>query len=338
MSSGGADRFVDEVRQAVEKGVRENLGDSILLSGGLDTSILAHLASKQERIACYTVRFTEGESPDVGFAKAEAERLALPWRLVDLKAGTDLEHTAQRVIDALGTFDPMEVRNSVTIYKGMDALAEDGYSRVMTGDAADELFAGYSFVHSLPPARMLDAMHEMWRVMRFSSRQLAESLGIHALIPYLHDEVVAVAEKLPPEELVGSRKGVEFGKYVLRRAFEGLIGDDLAWREKMPIEFGSGTTFLPAHFSKLISDGEFRQKRESFLLEGVRVRDKEQMFYYELYRKSMPPPRDVARTDHRCPGCGGDVDPTADYCVRCGAYHIRPSSTASGTSGAPGSA
>lgn len=314
---------VGEVRRVVETGVRQNLGDSLLLSAGLDTSIIASLASEDRKFACYTVHFALGESPDLPFAKRLTERLGLPWKVVDLEGGAALEETLQEVVGSLVTFDPMEVRNSATIHRGMQELAKEGYTKVMTGDAADELFAGYSFIYGLPQERMMDALHHMWDVMQFSSVPLAKSLGMEAKIPFLDQGVVKIAKRLSPESLVGVREGTKYGKYILRVAFEGRIGADAAWRVKTPIEFGSGTTSLPDYFASRVSDAEFLSRRKEIGRDGVRIRDKEQLVYYEMYAKKFPPPGESARSPFRCPDCGADVREAAEFCTRCGAYPIR---------------
>lgn len=314
---------IDRVREAVKKGVRQNLGDGMLLSAGLDTSIVAHLAKKDGRFACYTVHFTLGDSPDIAYARKLTDKLGLPWKVIDLKGGAELEDTLEEVVGVLGTFDPMEVRNSATVRRGMQALAEAGYRKVMTGDAADELFAGYSFIYNLPPRKMIDALRHLWGVMQFSSIPLAKSLGMEAKIPFLDKDVVSIAKELKPGSLVGVRDGVKYGKYILRVAFEGDLGVSAAWRVKTPIEYGSGTTTLTEYFSKKINDSDFAHRKKSIRRDGVTIRDKEQLAYYEIYRRRFPPPGESARTATRCPDCGADVKEDAEFCTRCGAYPIK---------------
>ncbi len=293
----------------------------MLLSGGLDTTILAHVVASRPR--CYTVRFPLFESPDVPCAKAVSVRLGLEWSTVDLTPRR-LAKVLPEVVKALKTFDPMEIRNSVAVYEGLSAAKRDGYSRVMTGDGADELFAGYSFSFNLPPRELRAKLRDLWRVMRFSSGPMAGSLGISASLPYLDPRVARFAEGLGHEELVGSKDGVKYGKLILRVAFEEVIGEENAWRVKTPIEFGSGTTFLPKYYEAKVSDESFSLQRSKASKEGVKIRDKEHMHYYQIYRDIFPPPSAEAEGACRCPECGGDAEPRATFCVTCGAYPIKP--------------
>lgn len=308
-------------RQVVEDSVHRNLGDSLLLSGGLDTSIIAHIASVEERPRCYTVEFSIAEAPDVPYARAIATKLNLDWKVLKL-APEMLRDRLTDVIRILKTFDPMEVRNSVAVYHGLLAAREEGFSNVMTGDAADELFAGYSFCFNLPAAELTRKLRDLWEVMHFSSSPMAEALGISASLPYLDPTVVAFAKTLGPMELVGFRNGRKFGKLILRLAFEKIIGRRISWRVKTPIEYGSGTTYLPKYYAAKVTDGGFTRGQRDAWSNGVRIRDKEHLEYYKLYRAIFPPPSAEASTRFRCPDCGSDVRPGSTFCTVCGAYPI----------------
>jgi asparagine synthase (glutamine-hydrolysing) len=217
----------------------------------------------------------------------------------------------------------MEVRNSVVVYHGLAAARDQGFSKVMTGDAVDELFAGYNFSFNLPPAELVKRLRDLWRVMRFSSKPMADSLGISASLPYLDPVVVRFARTLGPEQLVGVRKMKKFGKLILRVAFEKMIGKRSAWRVKTPIEYGSGTTFLPRYYDSKVKDSSFsRGQKDAASQDKVKIRDKEHLEYYRLYRAMFSPPTALAKTGQRCPSCGADVRPGSTFCITCGAYPI----------------
>ncbi|MCI0723761.1 MAG: asparagine synthase-related protein, partial [Acidobacteria bacterium] len=112
------------------------------------------------------------------------------------------------------------------------------------------------------------------------------------------------------------------GKKILREAFADLLPTEIACRVKTPIEFGSGSTALARVAVEAISDEEFNCARERIAQDdGVGLRDKEQYFYYRLYRQIFPAPRDQPRGMKTCPECQGPV-PRVDmtYCRLCGAY------------------
>jgi asparagine synthase (glutamine-hydrolysing) len=311
-----------ECRTVIQTSVLRNLGDSLLLSGGLDTSIIAHVAATVSKPKCFTVIFPLSETPDFPFARSITRKLGLELDVLKLRP-EDLTARLTEVIRILGTFDPMEVRNSVAVYHGLAAARDEGYTKVMTGDAADELFAGYSFSFNLPPTELMRRLRDLWKVMHFSSKPMAEALGISASLPYLDRTVVEFAERLTPRQLVGLRNKRKYGKLILRVAFERTIGKRSAWRVKTPIEHGSGTTYLPKYYAVKIGDGEFSQgKADAVSRDRVKIRDKEHLEYYRLYRKIFPPPAELAQTGCRCPDCGADVRPNSRFCITCGAYPI----------------
>jgi asparagine synthase (glutamine-hydrolysing) len=312
---------LDECRRVVSKSVDDCIGDCVMLSGGLDTSIVTHLAFKTEP-TCYTVFFPYGRSPDLFYAKSVAKKLGLKWRVAELSPAM-LDSRLSSVIGVLNTFDPMEVRNSVAVYQGLLEAACDGFSHVVTGDGADELFAGYNFIFNLEPSQMMLRLRQLWSVMRFSSREMAQSLRMSASLPYLGRDVVEFVKELGPQHLVGQRKGKKYGKFILRVAFEDLIGKRLAWRKKTPVEHGSGTTALSWYYSEKIGDNEFLEEKRRILRDDrVIIRDKEHLHYYKLFRNIYPPPVQASSTPYRCPSCWADAPKESTFCVVCGAYPI----------------
>ena len=315
------------LRQLLVQSVEQSRGDSILLSGGLDTSIIAAIASRSNpHLQAFTVLLKDFPSPDLQYSTLVCSKLCLGQEIIQASLD-DIENSLPEVITTLGSFDPMEIRNSVAVFLGLKRAQSRGYSRILTGDAADELFAGYSFVKNLQKEEALLKLYHLWKVMHFSSMPLARSLGIVVLLPFLDPDVKTFATtEIPFEFLVGrnetSGSDELFGKFILRKAFEDSLPPEIVWRTKTPIEFGSGTTYLPKIYSSKISSGEFDEKKKIYLeRDHVRLRDPEQLHYYEIYRKSLgvPAPDFSKRT---CPACASNVPVSADFCTICGEYPI----------------
>jgi asparagine synthase (glutamine-hydrolysing) len=251
------------------------------------------------------------------------DHLKIPQQIevVDI---SQLEGELPEVISVLKSFDPMEIRNSVVSYIGMKKASSQGCSKIMTGDASDELFGGYSFVFKQSEDKAKEILSHLWEVMHFSSISLARSLGIEARLPFLHPSVKEFAmHEIDFQQLVGKHGDEVFGKYILRTAFEDLLPCEITWRTKTPIEYGSGTTILPKLYSQNISDSEFEEKRRDyFSKDGVRLRDKEQLKYYEIFRKVLGPPITEDHNQRACPACTSNVPDKATFCTTCGEYPI----------------
>ncbi len=310
------------LRALLEAAVRHSTADGILLSGGLDTSVLSTLAAQQgRRLRAVSVSVADVVSPDEPFAKMIAERYGFPLQVLRPSLA-DLIAAMPDVMRVLGGFDPMELRNSVVTWLALNAAREQGIAGVMTGDAADELFAGYSYIFNMPADQVSPYLHFLNGVMRFSSIPMAKALGIESHLPYIDPPVRELALTLSVDDLIGERDGQRFGKKVLREAFEDLLPEQVSWRVKTPIEYGSGSRALQKFVTDSVSDDEFETARVRIAAEdGVSLRDKEQFFYYRIYRTILPPPCQQTGGAKRCNSCGGAVERGEQkYCRVCGAY------------------
>ncbi len=310
------------VVRALSESVKHNLTDGLLLSGGLDTVILAYLATRWSNPGCVTVALHNALAPDIHYATMVASRLGLK-HCVHYFGDEELEEGIRAVIRIMKTFDPMEIRNSAAIYVALKVARDQGIATVMTGDGCDELFAGYSFLFGLSNDQLDAALKKLWASMSFSSVYLAEDLGLEARLPYLDPRFKEFAMNLDAGLKAKTERGRIWGKWILRKAFENIIPQELVWRVKAPIEVGCGTTTLPSVFDSKISDLEFSEKKTRYLNEdGVVIRSKEHLFYYEIYRNVVGIPRTTGTNAKRCPDCGANVKEEASFCRTCGAYPI----------------
>ena len=311
--------LIQELRARVESAVDRNRAEAILLSGGLDTSIVAAVASKQP-LRAYTIALEGAPSPDLEYAYMMAKALDLNHKVHKFSVEEFIGNLPE-VVKTLKVFDPMEIRNSAAVYIGMKEAKKDGTSTVLTGDACDELFAGYSFLFNLNPSELKASLKRLWTSMTFSAIPMAESLGMVAKIPFLDPEVREVASRLDPTVLVGEQAGQKLGKWIVRKAFEDVLPAQITWRTKTPIEYGCGTTTLPQVFDKRIPDEEFYEEQKHLKeTDGVTIRDKEHLAYYEIFRRVFGHrPKTEGRT---CPECQYSVRQDATFCRTCAAYPI----------------
>ncbi len=310
------------LRELLENAVERSTADGILLSGGLDTSVLSAIAAQRGRtLRAVSVSVAGVVSPDEPFTKMMAERCGFSLRVLCPSLG-DLIAAMPAVMRVLGGFDPMELRNSVVAWLALEAAREEGIAAILTGDAADELFTGYSYIVNMPCEQVRPYLDFLNGVMRFSSLPMSASLGVQAQLAYLDPAVRDFALRMSRDDLVGERNGQRFGKKVLREAFADLLPKEITWRVKTPIEYGSGSHALQKFVTDSVSDNEFEAARVRVAAEdGVSLRHKEQFFYYRIYRTILPPPRQQTGGAKRCTGCGGAVERAEQkYCRVCGAY------------------
>ena len=306
----------------MERAVERNRASCMLLSGGLDISILAAIASRRFTFKAITVAFDGAEASDLKFARQVADLLGLQHIIHRFNWDEALEAIPQ-VVKIMHTFDPMEVRNDVAIFIALKHAKANDQTTTITGDGCDELFAGYSFLFEYDPERIRIELQKMRKTMRFASLPIAGALSMEAKLPFLDHEVQSFAATLDPNYLVRTMGCRKQGKWILRKAFEGMLPDDVTWRVKTPVECGTGTTVFPRIFESAMSDGEFERKVRKYLEEDrVALRDKEQMFYYEVYRSILGVPRGDESNGRTCPTCRSNICPEESYCRTCGAFLI----------------
>lgn len=301
-------------RSVLEEAARGRRPDAILLSGGLDSSITAHVASGVwGRAICVL----GPEGTDRPYAAAVADALGLRLRRIDVALDELLDHVPD-VTRILDSFDPMRVRNAVVQYVGLRAAREEGARLVATGDGADELFCGYSYMMEMDPGERRTYRRHIAEIMTFSAEPMAEDLGMRVWSPFLEGPVRDHALSLPDEALVGDHAGRPWGKRVLREAFRGSLPDAVLWRRKDPLEVGAGSRALASILADRLGDALDDEAQRIADEENVRLRSAEQLAYYRAYRRHHPPPADRAAEDRRCPACRGPLGDDATYCRTCG--------------------
>ena len=315
--AGGMGRGV--IRSLLEAAIESAPSEAILLSGGPDTSIVATLAKERGLRLAVTV-VTGDDAPDLSYAIEIADRLGLEHVVLRRSLG-ELAAALPELIAMIASFDGMYLRNDVVVLEGLKEVARRGLTSCWTGDAADELFAGYSFMFERPAPEIEATVRRYATGMHFNGPLIGERLGVTVRSPYLDPAVVAYAQHLRGDELVLERDGRKLGKAPLRRAFADELGERHAYRRKDPIEIGSGATALKAHLRGSATD--FANDAAAILAaDHVRIRDAESLAYYRMYREVFGGPPHVDPTLPKlCPDCGAR-GPDGTYCRVCGAYPI----------------
>ena len=284
-----------------------------LISGGLDSSIAAYLVWKLGvRFKGILVSLEEGTPTDLMYSHRLAKYLGI--ELVHIAVGVDETlKLMEDVIKTLATFDPMEVVNSTAIYTALKYVEEDDGIAVLTGDGADELFAGYSYMHEMDYESLENYIGHLTRIWRFSSIDLAKPLGLEIRTPYLEPKVVEVSLKIPARLKVVKIGNRTVGKYVLRKAFENYLPQEIIWRDKHPIEQGSGFNILYRVLEEL--------SKGLKIPSNIRFWGKAQPYLYKIFTKYHKI-RKPSVGEKRCPYCGSGIPRYTRYCRVCGAYPV----------------
>ena len=305
--------------EILENAVRECKSDWIALSGGLDSSILAHLR-KDQKPQTMTIITKDFLGTDLTFAQIIAKHVGLSLSLIQVNMEEVLD-SINETIKILGNFNDIEIRNSIVPYIYLTTLKKKGVNSVITGDGADEVFGGYNFLLKKSDNEIEDELKRIKKIMHFPSKDIARSLDMEVETPFLNEDMIKFSDELPVSKKINSKEGKKFGKWILRETFEEYLPNNITWREKSPMQDGSGTNNLTGLFNTIITDEIFTQKKAKILEEdGVYIRTKESLHYYECFRKSNSVKK--SDSDNRCPDCNYEIGVNSRFCRMCGKFPI----------------
>ena len=304
----GNEASVTAIHDALEDAVRRQLMSDVpygvLLSGGLDSSVISAVAEKfsARRIESggrETAWWPRLHSFAVGLKGAPDLAKA---RLVAEHIGTvhhEINYTIQEGLDALRdviyfieTYDVTTVRASTPMYLLARVIKSMGIKMVLSGEGADEIFGGYLYFHKAPDAR---AFHEE-TVRKLSKLHLYDCLrankslsawGVEGRVPFLDKEFLDVAMRTNPEAKMCPGNTIE--KKIVREAFADLLPEEVAWRQKEQFSDGVGYSWidtLKRITAERVSDEEMAHAAERFPINPPR--NKEEYYYRSIFAEHFP--------------------------------------------------
>jgi len=311
----------EKLYEVLANSVSETAGQTLALSGGLDSSILAYFLKDK---GCDTIAVTTKDfiATDLTFCQLVAKKFNLPLQII-MPTTEELLTAIEVTIKILKNFNDIEIRNTIVIYLALKSVKDSGKSSLVLGDGADELFAGYNFFIKKNENELQKDLQRIWDVMHFPSKKIGQALGITVKTPFLNDEVMNFAKTIPANLKVKKDSGKIYGKWILRKVFENKLPKSVVWREKSPMQDGAGTTALTQLFDTVISDNVFESKTKQIRdLDNVSLRTKESFHYYEIYRKYFDPPKNLHDSKNKCPNCHYVVKQSSKFCQMCGSFPI----------------
>ena len=299
---------VSELHDALEDAVRRQLMSDVpygvLLSGGLDSSVISAVAE----------RFSEHRIEDNSQSRAWWPRLhsfavglkgapdLAKARMVAEHIGTvhhEINYTVQEGLDALRdviyfieTYDVTTVRASTPMYLLARVIRSMGIKMVLSGEGADEVFGGYLYFHKAPDARAFheETVRKLSKLHFYDCLRANKSLaawGVEGRVPFLDKAFLDVAMRLNPEAKMCPGKVIE--KKIVREAFADLLPEAVAWRQKEQFSDGVGYSWidaLKAMTSEAVSDEEMAHAAERFPINPPL--NKEEYFYRSIFAEHFP--------------------------------------------------
>ncbi|PPL02165.1 asparagine synthase B [Parapedobacter indicus] len=296
------------LRKALEDAVHRQLMSDVpygvLLSGGLDSSVIAAVTKKfasrriesndQEkawypRLHSFAVGLKG--SPDLIAAKKAADHIGTIHHEINFTIQEGLD-AIRDVIYHLETYDVTTIRASTPMYLLARVIKSMGIKMVLSGEGSDELFGGYLYFHKAPNAKEFheETVRKLGKLYLYDCLRANKSLaawGVEGRVPFLDKEFIDVAMRLNPEDKMIREGRME--KWVVRKAFEDYLPESIAWRQKEQFSDGVGYSWidtLKEQAALRVSDAELAAAAERFPVNPPQ--NKEEYLYRSIFTEHFP--------------------------------------------------
>ncbi|WP_324756753.1 asparagine synthase B [Sphingobacterium thalpophilum] len=292
------------LEDAVHRQLMSDVPYGVLLSGGLDSSVIAAITKKfaSKRIetddqedAWYPQlhSFAVGlkGAPDLAAAQKAAEHIGTIHHEINFTIQEGLD-AIRDVIYHLETYDVTTVRASTPMYLLARVIKSMGIKMVLSGEGSDELFGGYLYFHKAPNAQEFheETVRKLKKLYLYDCLRANKSLaawGVEGRVPFLDKEFMDIAMRINPSDKMIRDGRME--KWVVRKAFEDYLPESIAWRQKEQFSDGVGYSWidtLKEQAESKVSDQEFAAASERFPVNTPK--NKEEFLYRTIFESHFP--------------------------------------------------
>jgi len=298
----------EDIRQALREAVRRQLMSDVpygvLLSGGLDSSVISAIAERYSEMRIENNSQTKAYwprlhsfavglkgAPDLAKARMVAEHIGTVHHEINYTIQEGLD-AIRDVIYFIETYDVTTVRASTPMYLLARVIKSMGIKMVLSGEGADEIFGGYLYFHKAPDAR---AFHEE-TVRKLSKLHLYDCLrankslsawGVEGRVPFLDKEFLDVAMRTNPKAKMCP--GTTMEKRIVREAFSDMLPEEIVWRQKEQFSDGVGYSWidtLKLITAEAVSDEQMAHAAERFPINPPQ--NKEEYYYRSIFAEHFP--------------------------------------------------
>ncbi len=299
---------VEAIHDALEDAVRRQLMSDVpygvLLSGGLDSSVISAIAEKYSKMRieddsqtrAYWPRlhsFAVGlkGAPDLAKAKLVADHIGTVHHEINYTIQEGLD-AIRDVIYFIETYDVTTVRASTPMYLLARVIKSMGIKMVLSGEGADEIFGGYLYFHKAPNAQAFheETVRKLSKLYLYDCLRANKSLsawGVEGRVPFLDKEFLDVAMRTNPEAKLCPGQTME--KKIVREAFADMLPEAVAWRQKEQFSDGVGYSWidtLKKITAEAVSDEQMAHAAERFPINPPQ--NKEEYYYRSIFAEHFP--------------------------------------------------
>lgn len=292
------------LREAVKRQMMSDVPYGVLLSGGLDSSVISAITEKYAenrieddsktkawwpRLHSFAVGLKG--APDLAKAKLVADHIGTVHHEINYTIQEGLD-AIRDVIYFIETYDVTTVRASTPMYLLARVIKSMGIKMVLSGEGADEIFGGYLYFHKAPNAQAFheETVRKLSKLHQYDCLRANKSLsawGVEGRVPFLDKEFLDIAMRTNPEAKLCP--GTTMEKKIVREAFSDHLPEEIVWRQKEQFSDGVGYSWidtLKKITSEAVSDEQMAHAAERFPINPPR--NKEEYYYRTIFEEHFP--------------------------------------------------
>ncbi len=315
------EQYKKKVYKFLDKAVKENVPDGVLLSGGIDSSAIAYLAKKyNKKLTCVTIISEDRKSPDKSFAELICDRCNIKnHELVPLKED-EVSDLIKNAVLSVGTFNIYWIAASIVLLKGLTYAKKIGLKKIATGEGSDDIFGSFPVMLNWPDGDNELKKFILTRIKDIDvmTKKISDYLGIKIVTPFYSKELVDFTLQIPLNLKTKTRRdGSKITKYILRESFKKVLPKLVLSRPQTMAFIGASTLdLLTNKYAQSMDVLKFRKKYK------INFSNPFECYLFDILNKAGK--YQPLKTGHSCIYCSSKLRAkNSVHCTVCGTLQYK---------------
>ncbi len=306
------------IKEEIEKVIKNNPPDSVLFSGGVDSSaILYHAVKENPNVMGITVGVQGKETSDIKYSKLVANQLGIKNHHIYYVSPENIKRTVETSVKILRSFNPEWISSTTTLLLGTMYAKKQGLHSISSGEGADDLFGSFPFFTNWQGTQedLAKTIEQRLKEIRIMSDVIAKSIGMTYIAPFHNKDVKNTILSIPIKDRM-KKEGKIKTKYPLRKAYESYLPADCITRPQTMAFTGSGIYDTIQSIGDEVSDEEYKKASKTILP----FKNKFEYALFKLYTKNFKFKQQ--ENGQGCIHCGSSMNGNKINCKICATLQV----------------
>lgn len=315
------DYYKKKVYKLLDEAVKKNVPDGVLLSGGIDSSVITYLGKKYNKnLTCVTIVSEDKKSPDKSFAELICDKYNIKnYEPVPLKED-DVPELIKNAVLSVGTFNIYWIAASIVLLKGLIHAKQIGLKKIATGEGSDDIFGSFPVMLNWSSGDEELKKFILTRIkdIDIMTKKISDYLGIKIVTPFYFKDLVDFTFKIPLNLKTKTKSdGSKVTKYILRESFKNVLPKTVLNRPQMMAFVGASTLdLLTSKYAQSMDVLKFRKKYK------INFSSPFECYLFDILNKAGK--YKPLKTGHRCIYCSSKLRAkNSVHCTVCGTLQYK---------------